>query len=80
MVQCGFCGKDIPEGKNRNKIEKRFCNDGCRRGFHKQKGFERFIGELTALLWKYRFLFIVGEMRGQSAPTKQEESHAIPEA
>ena len=57
MVMCGFCGKEILEPKmNRNGKAQKFCNDKCRWDYHNRKKFERFVGEMMALLKKYKYL------------------------
>lgn len=56
MVRCLACGKEAAEGKNRNKVEKKFCSDDCRSDYHNSQRAKKFLDELIALLKKYGYL------------------------
>jgi len=56
MVQCLFCGKELPEAKNRNKVEKKFCGNRCRWDYHNRGKIEAFHEELMILMKKYGYL------------------------
>ena len=40
----------FPEAKNRNKVEKKFCNDKCRWNFHNKTRIEAFAKELAEVV------------------------------
>jgi len=46
MGICPVCLEEVPEAKNRNKVEKKFCSDKCRWTFSNRKKLDDCMDEI----------------------------------
>jgi hypothetical protein len=57
MVECQFCGKEIPAPRMaKGQIIQKFCGPKCRWDYHNRNKLENFVKEMKALLEKYGYL------------------------